>query len=131
MIVGVGIDAVEIARFTHWHTKSDKQLRRIFSEQEIVYCRSILAKSAERFAARFAAREALLKALSCINQNLSLLQVSKTCTIVGIPPKMNINWMLLDIEQDELNIHLSLSHTRKEAYAVVIVEQLIIAKNIK
>ena len=50
MILGVGIDAVEIARFADWHTKSDKQLRRIFSEEEMAYCLSVPAKTAERFA---------------------------------------------------------------------------------
>jgi phosphopantetheine--protein transferase-like protein len=63
MIKGIGVDIVEIARFAQWHTFSHAQLRRIFSEQEIDYCLSVPAKSAERFAVRFAAREALFKAL--------------------------------------------------------------------
>ncbi len=123
MILGVGIDAVEIARFAHWHTKSDKQLRRIFSEEEIVYCRSVPAKSAERFAARFAAREALLKALSSINTNLSLLQVSRACKIVGMPPKIHIDLQALSVDRKGLTVHVSLSHAQTDAYAVVVAER--------
>lgn len=63
MILGIGIDVIEIDRFAHWHTYSHAQLQRIFSPAEIAYCMSVSTKSAERFAARFAAREALWKAL--------------------------------------------------------------------
>ncbi|MCL5875831.1 MAG: 4'-phosphopantetheinyl transferase superfamily protein [Candidatus Dependentiae bacterium] len=122
MILGVGIDAVEVARFAHWQNKSDEQLKRIFSDEEIVYCRSVSAKSAERFAARFAAREALLKALSAMFPNLSLLQVSRACKIGGIPPKIDIDWTILNINRDGLTVYLSLSHTQTDAYAIVIIE---------
>ncbi len=66
MIIGIGIDSVEIHRFADWHLKSSTSLKRIFSEAEINYCLRIQSKSAERFAARFAAREALFKALTPI-----------------------------------------------------------------
>lgn len=131
MIVGVGIDAVEIARFAHWQSKSDEQLKRIFSDEEIVYCLSVSKKSSERFAARFAAREALLKALSAILPNLSLLQVSRACKIGDIPPKIEIDLKKIGIKQEGLTIHLSMSHTQTEAYAVVIVEQHCFSTDIK
>ena len=63
MIMGIGVDAIEIERFAAWHLFSRSQLRRIFSDTEIEYCLSVPAKSAERFAVRFAAREAFFKAL--------------------------------------------------------------------
>lgn len=62
-VQGIGIDAAEITRFAHWHAYTDKKLSRLFLAKEIAYCRSCPAKSAERFAVRFAAREALYKAL--------------------------------------------------------------------
>lgn len=61
--LGIGIDSVDIERFTEWHTYPRQSLSRIFSDQEIDYCLECPTKSAERFAARFAAREAFLKAL--------------------------------------------------------------------
>jgi len=63
MIVGIGIDLVEISRIeaaiAHF---GDRFLRRVFTPTEIAYCQRA-AHPAERFAARFAAKEAALKAL--------------------------------------------------------------------
>lgn len=64
MILGIGIDTVEIERFAYWHTYDHKKLLRLFSQSEIDYCLSVPTKSAERFAVRFAAREATYKAYS-------------------------------------------------------------------
>ena len=58
MVKGIGIDSIEIARFRLWHTYSYRQLSRIFSSEEIDYCLSNIIKSSERFAVRFAAKEA-------------------------------------------------------------------------
>ncbi len=124
MIIGIGIDAVEIARFAAWQEKPAQQLRRIFSEQEIAYCLSVSQKSAERFAARFAAREALLKALSSINSELSLLQISGASSVIaGCPPTLHVDWQRLRIDKTNLMAHVSLSHTKTDAYAIVVVEQ--------
>ena len=60
MIVGIGIDSVEINRFKNWKTYQYVKLRRIFSENEIAYCLAAPTKIDERFALRFAAREAFL-----------------------------------------------------------------------
>ena len=64
MILGIGIDSVEIKRFEPWTSYSKNRLARIFSEHEITYSLSNPKKAAERLAARFAAKEAFFKALS-------------------------------------------------------------------
>ena len=60
---GIGIDVVRISRMREvigrWE---DRFLRRVFTEQEIAYCRS-RRDPVPHFAARFAAKEAGLKAL--------------------------------------------------------------------
>ena len=62
-IVGTGIDLVEVARIgASIERFGDRFLKRIFTENEIRYCRS-KPNFAERFAARFAAKEAALKAI--------------------------------------------------------------------
>src|SRR5436853_5452168 len=83
MILGIGVDSVEIARFVHWHTFNRKKLLRIFSESEIEYCLSVTTKSAERFAVRFAVREALFKAYSSWNPDhqIPFLTFCKAVTI--------------------------------------------------
>lgn len=63
MIVGTGIDMVEVARVAASIERfGERFLRRVFTEAEIRYCRA-KHNAAERFAARFAAKEAALKAI--------------------------------------------------------------------
>lgn len=63
MILGVGIDIVDVRRMekiiVRWQ---DRFLRRIFTHNEIRYCNN-KKNPAQRFATRFAAKEALIKAL--------------------------------------------------------------------
>src|SRR5579863_3562468 len=63
MIVGTGIDIAEVPRIRHSIERfGDRFLKRIFTEGEIRYCDS-KANRVERYAARFAAKEAAMKAL--------------------------------------------------------------------
>jgi holo-[acyl-carrier protein] synthase len=58
----VGVDIVEIAKVEKFIQSHSGSLARLYTEREIAYCRG-KKNSAERFAARFAAKEAVLKAL--------------------------------------------------------------------
>jgi holo-[acyl-carrier protein] synthase len=127
-IQGIGIDAVEIARFAHWHTYSDSKMSRIFSAEEITYCRACPAKSAERFAARFAAREALYKALcqAYPDQKWLFLTLCKQVTITHGPhgqPEITVDWLKTAPLTDKTPlILLSLTHTDTLAMAWVVVQ---------
>jgi holo-[acyl-carrier protein] synthase len=62
-IIGVGLDATEIARIAEAIDRyGDRFLRRVFTEGEIAYCQR-KRDSASSYAARFAAKEAAMKAL--------------------------------------------------------------------
>lgn len=61
-VVGIGTDIVKVKRFIRWNQKSRKQLRRIFSENELQDIFVEPALISQRFATRFAAKEALYKA---------------------------------------------------------------------
>lgn len=130
MIIGIGIDSVAIHRFAHWHTKSRTQLLRIFSEQEIDYCLSNPTLSAQRFAARFAAREALYKAISAHwpEHSIPFLTLCRAITIIKKrAPVMLIDWSMLQsygVQPIENNTHLSLTHTQHIATALIILETL-------
>ena len=64
MIKGIGVDIIEIARIRESvETSGEKFLERIFTPQEIAYCRS-KQNMHQHLAARFAAKEAVSKALS-------------------------------------------------------------------
>jgi holo-[acyl-carrier protein] synthase len=61
----VGTDLVQISRIAESIEQfGDKFIRRLFTEDEIAYASSSAPLQAERFAARFAAKEATIKALS-------------------------------------------------------------------
>jgi holo-[acyl-carrier protein] synthase len=62
-IIGVGLDATEIERVANMIERyGDRFLHRVFTEGEIAYCRA-RRDFASSFAARFAAKEAVMKAL--------------------------------------------------------------------
>jgi holo-[acyl-carrier protein] synthase len=62
-IIGLGIDATDIARVAAMIEKyGDRFLAKVFTEGEIAYCRA-RRNAASSFAARFAAKEAAMKAL--------------------------------------------------------------------
>lgn len=127
MIKGVGIDFVEVDRFADWHKFATAQLQRIFSIAEIAYCLEYTHLSAERFAVRFAAREAFFKAFQAANPT-AYLSFLKTCRAVCVDrttrglPLLKINWDQLGYRP--LKSHLSLTHSNNNAIAFVILENL-------
>ena len=62
MILGLGIDLVEVARIEKALAKGERFTRRLFSPGEAAYCNRH-KEPARHFAARFAAKEAGMKAL--------------------------------------------------------------------
>jgi phosphopantetheine--protein transferase-like protein len=126
MIVALGIDAVEIERFAHWHTKSLKELSTLFSPAEIQYALDVPLKSAERFAVRFAAKEALYKALShlCSNHTLHLRSVCRAteiCHAANGVPFFHIEWERIACGITPVTPQLSLTHTKTTALAVALI----------
>src|SRR6187401_3327665 len=63
MIVSIGIDIVEVYRISETIQRTPRFVERVFTEKERAYCDAKGAASAQSYAARFAAKEAFLKAL--------------------------------------------------------------------
>lgn len=61
-LAGIGVDIVEIPRMARALERTPSMRTRLFTKEERDYCDSS-ARPAEHYAARFAAREAVLKAL--------------------------------------------------------------------
>jgi holo-[acyl-carrier protein] synthase len=61
-ILGLGVDICEIARMEHALSRHSTLRERVFTPEEVGYCDS-RARPAESYAGRFAAREAVIKAL--------------------------------------------------------------------
>lgn len=132
MIIGIGVDSVHVERFAHWHEYTQMQLLRVLHAIEIDYCKSTTAlQSAQRFAVRFAAKEAFLKAVQSANPKVhyTLLAICKAVyvdkTTTGAP-YMVVDWHTLGLDDNanELRVHLSLTHTQTNAVAFVVIEQL-------
>jgi holo-[acyl-carrier protein] synthase len=130
MIIGIGVDMVDVVRFSHWHTRSITSLRRIFSDEEIEYCLKDIRHSAERFAVRFAAREAFYKAIcsSTGANRCSFWRVMRAVTVIKKgrgAPYLVIDWdylMVLDTCMLASIWHITLSHTETMATAFVVGE---------
>jgi holo-[acyl-carrier protein] synthase len=132
LILALGIDSVEISRFERWTQTCHEKLLRIYSPQELEYCLSNPAKTAERFAVRFAAKEAAYKALSQLipDTKLPLFTVCKLITVIAHhnkAPQLAIDWDYFKPFSPGLppsmKAHLSLTHSRTVATAVVILEE--------
>ncbi len=68
-VLRVGIDLVQISRITESVERfGDRFLRRVFTDGEIAYATAAPARASERLAARFAAKEATMKALGLVEQ---------------------------------------------------------------
>src|SRR5579864_390075 len=82
MIVGTGIDIAEVPRIRQSIERfGDRFLQRVFTDGEIQYCDS-KANRFERYAARFAAKEAAMKALGKgWNHGIRW----RDCEVVGMP----------------------------------------------
>jgi holo-[acyl-carrier protein] synthase len=125
MIVGIGIDLVQVERIRReMERHGDGVLLEVLTPPELEYCRA-LAKPFPSMAARFAAKEALFKAL-------------------GSGKRGAMNWQELEVRRNELGkpdliltgataeavrqtaadrVHLSLTHTDDHALAAVVLER--------
>lgn len=131
MILGIGIDSVNIERFNQYHEHSGEMLLKIFSQSEIDYCLG-KPQPAVHFAARFAVREAFFKAYQGIlhhygkDHPATLLTINKHIEVIrterGLPLIKAVWPLLLPPGIDEPKVHLSITHTDAVATAVVILE---------
>jgi holo-[acyl-carrier protein] synthase len=124
MIVGTGIDLAEVPRIEASIARfGDRFLRRIFTEAEIHYCES-KANRVERYAARFAAKEAAMKAIGTgWNHGVTWRDV-EVCRPPGGRPTIAFHGKAAEFASKlgALHVALSLSHTKEYAIAQVILE---------
>ena len=124
MIVGTGIDIAEVPRIRQSIERfGDRFLQRIFTAGEMRYCDS-KANRVERYAARFAAKEAAMKALGTgWNHGVRW----RDCEVTRQPggrPTMSFHGRAGEFatKLGVTNIALSISHTVEQAIAQVILE---------
>jgi len=124
MILGTGIDIIEVGRIQSSHEKfGERFLKRILRPAEIEYCLSH-KRPAPFFAARFAAKEAVSKAFGTgIGARLGWQDIEVGRKQSGEPFVILHGGGLLLLQQRAGRIvHLSLSHTESYAAAMAILE---------
>jgi holo-[acyl-carrier protein] synthase len=124
MIVGTGIDIAEVPRIRQSIARfGDRFLRRIYTEDEIRYCDS-KANRVERYAARFAAKEAAMKALGTGWSHGVRWQDCEVVRMPGGRPTIAFHGKAGEVAArlGVKNAALSLSHTAEQAIAQVILE---------
>ncbi|MGM7703611.1 holo-ACP synthase [Pseudalkalibacillus sp. Hm43] len=115
MIVGIGIDIVEIVRIEHTHERQQKFSERVLTVEERSYFQKLKGrKQLEFLAGRFAAKEAYAKAVGTgIGEKLSWQDVEILPDEKGKPVlKATSDWVT----------HVSISHSKEYAVAQVILE---------
>lgn len=122
MIMGLGIDFVNVNRMKHW-TEIDGIVKRYFHENEIEAALSRGSSSILSLAARFAAKEAFGKALGTGLSGLKLTDIEVKNDHNG-KPEIFLRETALEAFMDlgGKYIHLSLSHEEEAAVAIVIIE---------
>lgn len=123
MIYGVGIDIVRIGRMKQVVEKWGQHfLDRVFTEKEIAYCYEKKEPHLS-LAVRFAAKEAMIKALGSIS-GLSLRDIEIVNSGNG-KPSFRVAAALEKVLKEKLinRVHLSLSHEHEYGVACVVLEQ--------
>ena len=124
MIVGIGTDLAEVPRIQKSIDRyGDRFLSRIYTEAEIAYAKR-KANAAERFAARFAAKEAGMKALGTGLRNGITWRDFEVINEPSGRPGLRLYGAAFEIAArlGARRISLSLTHTAELAMAVVVLE---------
>ena len=117
-LAGIGVDMLEIARMQHALDERPYFIRRLFTEDERMYCEHT-ARPAEHYAGRFAAREAVLKALGLgFGNGVGIGDVSVVRDDSG-RPRVLLAGRAAEVarEQGVREVALSISHTHDVAVA--------------
>lgn len=119
--VRVGLDLVEISRIQESVDRfGDRFLRRLFSDGEIAYAQSRPARRAEHLAARFAAKEAAIKAFALAEAGMAWRDIEVQRDDDGAP-RLALHGRAAEAAErlGVTHIALSLSHDGDYAGAVV------------
>jgi holo-[acyl-carrier protein] synthase len=117
MDVKIGVDNVAISRFGANLLFHSTFLNRCFTSKEQEYCLSKTDPS-PHFAARFAAKEAVIKALSGFDLILEHNKIEITNDARGRP---SVHYLTDEPSYSHLHTDVSLSHSETSAIAVVVV----------
>jgi holo-[acyl-carrier protein] synthase len=115
-VTGVGIDLLEIDRLERALTRYPRLAERVFSEAERGYA-AARGRPGRHLAARFAAKEAVVKALG-MRRGLGLRAIE---VVAGEPPTVRLSGRAAEAAAGR-RVEISLTHSRDHAAAVAVAE---------
>ncbi|MBL4936315.1 holo-ACP synthase [Clostridium sp. YIM B02515] len=122
MITGVGVDIVEIRRIKEAVERNDNFIDKLFNKEEIDYLKSRGMRS-EYIAGRFAAKEAVAKALGTGFRGFSFKDIVIDRTALGKPiVVLKGKAKVIAQKSGDYKIHLSISHGEDSAIAYAMIE---------
>lgn len=118
---GVGVDIIEVARIGRL-VKSKRFLARVFTPGEVAYCKTRL-RPAQHFAVRFAAKEAVWKALNALPEFQKRIKRASHRDIHVVNSSSGRPDVLLSgpLRSWQGKVVISLSHTDSQAVAVALI----------
>jgi len=121
MVLGLGIDIIEIARIKKSIEKyGERFLNKVFTKEEIKYCNNKFNKY-QHYAARFAAKEAVYKALtSGWKEGLRWKDIEIQNDPTGMP-LVNPTGRLQSFLSDNTQLRISISHSENYVTSVAII----------
>jgi holo-[acyl-carrier protein] synthase len=126
MIISIGIDIIEVSRVHETIARTPRFAERVFTAAERAYCESRGATAAQHYAARFAAKEAALKALQTgWSGGISWQDVEVSAKDSGAPVIL-FHGRARDLfaASGATAAHISIAHTGEHAIAEVILERI-------
>lgn len=125
MKVTTGIDIIEVNRIKETIEElGENFLNRIYTEEEIEYCNKSNINKYQHFAARFAVKEAVFKAISCCidGREDAIWKNIEVVNLKSGKPELNVDKLQKNIKEagDKLslvNIDVSISHIKEFAVA--------------
>jgi holo-[acyl-carrier protein] synthase len=125
VIVSIGIDIIEVRRVGVACARTPRFVERVFTLPERAYCDAYGTTAAQHYAARFAAKEAALKALGTgWRGGLTWQDVEIVANEAGAPALRFHNQARTLFQNSGADTaHLTLSHTTEHAVAQVVLER--------
>ena len=125
MIISIGIDIIEVRRVREVISRTPRFAERVYTDRERAYCDSRGAVAAQHYAARFAAKEAALKALQTGWTGGIAWQDIEVASRDSGAPILIFQGRVLELykQSGASAAHLSISHTTEHAIAQVILER--------
>jgi holo-[acyl-carrier protein] synthase len=126
MIISIGIDIIEVARIREVLLRTPRFRERVFTTAERAYCDSRGAVASQHYAARFAAKEATLKALQTGWRGGISWQDVEIASRDSGAPYLILHGLVKELftSSGATTAHLSMSHTSEHAVAEVVLERI-------